>query len=332
MRPCIHRRLALALPLLALGPTWPDAAAADAPYPSRPVTIVLPFPPGGPADAIVRAIAEQLGQRLGQPFIVDFRGGAAGILGAEAVARATPDGHTLLAATSDMLVNNTATFRQLPYDPLRDFTVVTQVGSMPLVLAVHEGVPAQDLAGLARVAQQRRGQLSFGSWGHGINAHLAGEWLLNRKLDAAAVHAPYRGLAPLTQDLVGQRISAAFGVAAGFAPFVKGRKLKVLAVTGHQRLVAFPEVRTFAEQGHADEIFQLRLWMALAAPAGTPRPVVERLHREMVEVVRHPSVRDLLAQGGFEPLANSPEQARENLRRELAAVPALVREIGLVPQ
>lgn len=329
-----RRRLAATLSLLALALALglPAGAAAEAPYPSRPVTLVVPFPPGGPADAIVRAIAEQLGQRLGQPVIVDFKGGAAGILGADAVAKAAPDGHTLLAATSDMLVNNTATFRQLPYDPLRDFTLVTQVGSMPLVLAVHDGVPARDLAELARHAQRRRGQLSFGSWGHGINAHLAGEWLLNHKFGADAVHAPYRGLAPLTQDLVGQRISAAFGVAAGFAPFVQGQKLKVLAVTGHQRVAAFPEARTFAEQGHTDEIFQLRLWMAMAAPAGTPEPVVERLHREMVAVVRHPSVLAVLAHGGFEPLANRPEQARENLRRELAAVPALVREIGLLPQ
>jgi len=331
--PSLPRSLAAALALAAVACSAmlasAAAAASEPAYPARPITIVVPFPPGGPADAITRAIADQLGQRLGQPVIVDFKGGAAGILGTDAVAKAAPDGYTLLAATSDMLVNNTATFKQLPFEPLRDLTLVTQVGHMPLVLAVNAAVPASDLAELALWAKDRRGQISFGSWGHGINAHLAGEWLLNRRLGADAVHAPYRGLAPLTQDLVGQRLSASFGVATGFAPFVQGRKLKVIAVTGAQRVAAFPEVRTFAEQGHDDEIFQLGLWMALAAPAGTPPAVIERLHREMVPVVASPSLRALLAHAGFEPVANTPAQARANLQRELAAIPRLVREIGL---
>lgn len=336
MNAVLRRRLAAATALaasLCLSPLAALAAPpAEPPYPSKPITVVLPFPPGGPADAIVRAITEQLTQRLGQPVIVDFKGGAAGILGTDAVAKAAPDGYTLLAATSDMLVNNTATFRQLPFDPLRDLTLVTQVGTMPLVLAVHAAVPARDLAELSAVAQRERGRLSFGSWGHGINAHLAGEWLFNRKLGAEAVHAPYRGLAPLTQDLVGQRLSASFGVVPGFAPFVQSQKLKVLAVTGPQRVAAFPEVKTFAEQGHHDEIFQLGLWMGLAAPAGTPGAVIERLHREMVAAVRSPQLLALLANAGFEPLANTPAQARANLQRELAAIPRLVREIGLPPQ
>jgi tripartite-type tricarboxylate transporter receptor subunit TctC len=329
MHPDTTRRQLLAGLTLALGGLPPRALAAEPAYPGKPVTIVVPFPPGGPSDAIVRAIAEQLGQRLGQPFIADFKGGAAGVIGTDAVAKAAPDGHTLLAASSDMLVNNTATFQQLPYDPLRDFALITQVGSLPLVLAVHAGVPVDDLAGLAAWARQQRGQFGYGSWGQGTHAHLAAEWLLNRRLGADAVHAVYRGLAPMTQDLVGQRLAVAFGVAPAFAPFVQAGKLKVIAVTGERRIAAFPQVRTFAEQGHADEIFQFRLWMALAAPAGTPRAVVERLHREMAPIIASPPLQALLANGGFEPVLNPPEQARTALARELATVPRLVREMGV---
>lgn len=321
------------LACLALAATLPSAARAASPsptaYPTKPVTVVVPFPPGGPTDAIVRAIAEQLGPRLGQPVIADFKGGAAGTIGTDAVAKAAPDGHTLLAASSDVLVNATATFRQLPYDPLRDLGIVTQVGSVPLVLAVHAGVPANNLAELAAYAREQRGQFGYGSWGQGTHAHLAGEWLLNRRLGADAVHAVYRGLAPMTQDLVGQRIAMGFGVAPAFAPFVQARRLKVIAVTGASRIAAFPEARTFGEQGFGDEIFQLRLWMALVAPAGTPRAVVERLHREMAPIIASAPLQTLLANGGFEPVLNTPEQARAALERELATVPRLVREIGL---
>lgn len=326
----IPRRHLLAHLALAVSAATPGLAwTADNTYPGKPVNVIVPFPPGGPSDAIVRAIAEQLGQRLGQPFVTDFKGGAAGVIGTDAVAKAAPDGYTLLAASSDMLVNNTAAFRQLPYDPLRDLTLITQVGSLPLVLAVHAGVPVDDLAGLAAYARQQRGQFGYGSWGQGTHAHLAAEWLLNRRLGAEAVHAVYRGLAPMTQDLVGQRLAVAFGVAPAFAPFVQAGKLKVIAVTGGSRIAAFPQARTFAEQGHADEIFQFRLWMALAAPAGTPRIVVERLHRELAPIIASPPLQALLASGGFEPVLNTPEQARAALARELATVPRLVREIGL---
>lgn len=324
-----RRQLLASLALSCCGVSPRLTLAADPVYPTKPVTIVVPFPPGGPSDAIVRAIAEQLGQRLGQPFITDFKGGAAGVIGTDAVAKAAPDGHSLLAASSDMLVNNTATFRKLPYDPLRDLTIVTQVGSLPLVLAVHAGVPVDDLAGLAAYARQQRGQFGYGSWGQGTHAHLAAEWLLNRRLGADAVHAVYRGLAPMTQDLAGQRLAVAFGVAPAFAPYVQARKLKVVAVTGASRIAAFPEVRTFAEQGYDDEIFQFRLWMALAAPAGIPLSVVERLHREMAPIIASAPLQALLASGGFEQVLNTPEQARAALVRELATVPRLVREMGV---
>jgi tripartite-type tricarboxylate transporter receptor subunit TctC len=254
------------------------------------------------------------------------------------VAKAAPDGYTLLAASSDMLVNSTAAFRNLPYEPLRDFVFITQIGTLPLVFAVPAAIPVNDLAEFAAYAEgmpaQQRNKLSYGSWGYGINAHLAGEVLMNHRLKLGAVHAAYRGLAPMSQDLVGGQISAAFGVVPAFAPFAQppAAKLKVLAVTGSARVSAFPQVKTFSEQGFADEIFQLRLWMALLAPAGTPRPVVDRLHHEVVEIVAGPQFKALLANAGFELLANTPQQARENLERELSIVPHLMRSVGVQAQ
>jgi tripartite-type tricarboxylate transporter receptor subunit TctC len=273
-----------------------------------------------------------LSTRLGKPFVTEFKGGAAGIIGTDAVAKAPADGYTLLAATSDMLVNNTAAFKSLPYDPRRDFAIITQVGSLPLVFAVSGAVPGKDVRDFAAQAARSGAKLSYGSWGYGINAHIAGETLLNRRLQLGATHAPYRGLAPLTQDLVGQQITASFGVAPAFAQFAADKRLKVLGVTGTNRIAAFPDVPTFAEQGFADDIFQLRMWMALLAPAGTPTAIVELLNREVIQIVRGPEFQALLGNAGFEPVANSPQQARENLLRELAIVPSLMQQLGFEAQ
>jgi tripartite-type tricarboxylate transporter receptor subunit TctC len=333
----IRRRLVLAL--ASAGVSFGSgaihaggASAADSRYPVRPVTIVVPFAPGGPADAIVRVIAEQLHARLGQAFVPEFKAGAGGIIGTDYVAKAAPDGYTLLMASSDMLVNNTATYKNLPYDPRRDFVFITHLGTVPMVFAVNAAVPANDLQEFAGWAGARRGKLSYGSWGHGINAHIAAEILLNQKLGAQAAHATYRGLAPLVQDLVGQQITAAFGVVPAFAQFVQAGRLRVLGVTGANRVAAFPEVRTFAEQGYSDEIFRLRMWMAILAPGATPQPIVERLNREIVQIVKGPEIQALLGNAGLELLANSPEEAQRNLRYELDIVPRLIREVGVQGQ
>lgn len=316
----------------AAGYGGPACAASDKPYPSRPVRIVVPLPAGGPADAVVRLIAERLTARLEQPFVPDFRGGAAGIIGTDAVAKAEPDGYTVLAATSDMLVNNVAAFKSLPYDPQRDLKPITQIGSVPLVFAVNPSVPAADLREFAAWVRSQPPALSYGSWGHGINAHLAGEVLLNVRLGARAVHSTYRGLAPLTQDLVGRQITAAFGVVPAFGPFAADGRLKVLGVTGKARVAALPDVKTFAEQGFDDEIFQARVWMAFLVPARTPRAVIDLLHREITAAVAAPEVLATLTVAGFERVTNTPDEADAQLRHELRTIPRLAREIGLVAQ
>jgi tripartite-type tricarboxylate transporter receptor subunit TctC len=308
------------------------STAADAKYPSRAVTIIVPFPPGGPADVITRPIADKLARKLGQPFVLEFRSGAAGIIGAEAAARAAPDGYTLLLASSDLLVNNTASFKHLPYNPQRDFALITQVGTLPMVFAVNAAVPANDLREFFTYAQAHRGALSYGSWGYGINAHVAAEVLLNHKHQLNATHVTYRGLAPLTQDLVGQQITASFGFVPGFAQFAQSGQLHVLAVTGNNRVDAFPQVRTFAEQGFGDPIFQLRSWLAFAAPVGAPATTIALLQREIAQIVNDAEFKGLLEGAGLEPLGNTAEEARANLQRELAILPRLIREIGVEPQ
>jgi tripartite-type tricarboxylate transporter receptor subunit TctC len=323
------RRLCLGASLLGAARL---AAAAPAPYPSRPVTIVVPYAPGGPADAIARRFADRLARRLGQPFLLEFRGGAGGTLGNDAAAKAAPDGHTLLFTTGETLVHNAALHKKLPYDARRDLSFITIIGSLPLVFAAHAAVPANDIAGFIAHAKTQRGGVSYGSTGEGSLFHIAGEQLLNRKFQLAAVHASYRGLAPLTQDLAGGQISASFGVASAFAPFAESRRLRILGVGGTARLPSLPAVKTFAEQGLADDVLGLRVWLACLAPAGTPRGVVERLNAEITRALDEPEVAAVLAQNGFEPMRTTPAQAQAYFEREMATVPALIRGLGIEPQ
>ena len=259
----------------------PFASRATA-YPSRPVTIVVPFAAGGPADGLARAIAEDLRRRLGQPFVLDFRAGAAGGIGAGAAAKAPADGYTLLFSTSDTLVNNVALYRQLSYDPRRDFAFITQVGSLPLVLATHGGLPVSNPAEFAGAARALGGKISYGSGGGGTLFHLAGEVLLNRRLGLDATHVPYRGVGPMTVDLVGRQITAAFGLMPAYRGFAADGRLRMLGVTGDTAVVAVPQVRTFTELGYVEPILRMRPWAALLAPAGTDRHIVDLLNAAVI--------------------------------------------------
>src|SRR5262245_45045473 len=223
-----RRLLAGGVACATLGPFASRAAA----YPSRPVTIVVPYPAGGPADGPLRAMAEVLRRRLGQPFVLDYRPGAAGGIGTGTVANAPADGHTLLFGSSDTLVNNVALYRHLPYDPTRDFAFITQIGSLPLVLATHGGLPVSNPAEFAAAARALGGQISYGSGGGGTLFHLAGEVLLNRRLGLGASHVPYRGVGPMTIDLVGRQITAAFGLMPAYRGFAADGRLRLLGVTG----------------------------------------------------------------------------------------------------
>jgi tripartite-type tricarboxylate transporter receptor subunit TctC len=299
------------------------AAERDAP-----LRVIVPFAAGGPSDVVLRAVGERWRHATGAPLVVEHRAGASGTIGAAAVARAEADGSTLLFAPADVLVNNTAIFRELPYDPLRDFAPVALLASVPLVLAVPASLPAPDLRAFAAWARKRR--IGYGSWGLGSHSHLAGEALLVRRLQLDATHAAYRGLGPMLQDLIGAQLHAAFGVPPVVAPQAEAGRLRVLAVTGERRSRVFPAAPTLRELGYADAVLGLRQWAAFVAPAATPAVQLTRLQHELGAALADPRTQQALADAGFEiGRVLLADDAAALLRAELAWVPPLIRALGV---
>jgi tripartite-type tricarboxylate transporter receptor subunit TctC len=307
-------------------------ASAAGPYPDRPLKVVVPFQAGGPADTLVRGFGAALSKDLGQPLVADFRPGAGATLGVDAVAKAAPDGYTLLATTGEPLTNHSALYKRLPYDARRDLRLVAVVGSAPMVFAVSAAVPARELKDFTTFVTTHASSVSYGSMGAGSLYHLAGETLFNRVLNASAAHVPYRGLAQLSQELVGQQITAAFGAAPAFVPFAQQQRLRILGVTGPSRLASLPNVKTFAEQGFGQEVFQLRQWFAFAVPARTPGAIVTRLNEAFVRALDEPEVQTVMASFGFEPQRGSADDARAFFEREVELGPRLIRELGVEAQ
>jgi tripartite-type tricarboxylate transporter receptor subunit TctC len=301
-------------------------------YPSRPVTIVLPFTAGRPAAMVVRAIAAALKRRLGQPFVLDFRAGSNGINGATAVTKAPADGYTLLFAFAHTLVNNVALHRKLPYDPQRDFALITQIGWLPSVLATHSGLRASNVAKFVDAVHAQSRQVSYGSTGEGTLLHLAGEVLLNRRLGLNAKHVPYRDAAAMTRDLVAGQITVAFGALSAFRRFTADGRLRALAIAGDTRVSALPLVHTLAEQGHDDPIFRVRHWGAFLAPTGTPEDIVMVLNAAVIAALDAPEVQAMLDAMGFERIANTPHAARALLERDLGTASPLIRNLGIEAQ
>jgi tripartite-type tricarboxylate transporter receptor subunit TctC len=312
-----------ALPIL----TSAAARAAE----SRPLRVIVPFAPGGPSDVVLRVLGARWTERTGRPLIIDHRPGASGSIGAEAAKRADPDGNTLLLAPADVLVNNTAIFRTLPYDPLRDFTPVVRIGPIPLVIVAPASVGAEHLSDFAAWAKARR--IGYGSWGEGSHAHLLGEALLVRRLGLDAVHAPYRGVGPMLQDLVGGQLAAGFAVPPSCAQHVQAGRLRALAVTGDRRSKVFPETPTLAELGFAEPVFGLRQWAALLAPARTAATTLVALEQELKSAFDAAEVRQTLLVAGFElDRVLGSQETQEALRAELALIPPLIRTLGVAPQ
>jgi len=325
----ISRRTALAAATAFI--LAPHVRAAGDSLRERPLHVIVPFAVGSPGDRVLRALAPRWQALTGQPLLVEHRPGASGALGAQAVLQAAPDGHTLLFATSDVLVNNTALFRTLRYDPVRDFRPLARIGPVPLVLCVPATLPVDDLAGFAAWARGR--QTSYGSWGEGSHAHLVGEMLLARRLGLATVHAPYRGLGPMLQDLAGGHVAAGIGVPPAVAPLVEAGRLRALAVTGGQRSIALPDVPTLQELGHREPVFGLRQWAALMAPAAVPAALAQRLESGILEGFAHEESRRVLKLAGFESeRAGGADDVRAALAQDMALVPGLIRALGVQPQ
>jgi tripartite-type tricarboxylate transporter receptor subunit TctC len=302
------------------------AAFAQPAYPSGPVRLVVPFPAGGPASIVAHAIGEKLSETLGQPVIVDNRSGAGGNLGTEIVARAAPDGQTLLLGTNGPLVVNASLYSALPFDPLKDFAPISYVAAIPLVLIAHPSVPANTVQEVVALAKAKPGAISYASSGNGSGGHLAGA-LLASMAGVEMVHVPYRGAAPATTDLIGGHVPLMFDGLAAALPHIKAGKVKALGVATPHRAAAAPEVPTVAEQGLPG--YEIDSWYGVLAPAGTPPAVVERLHGEIVRILDLPDVKEqLFVKSGLERVGSTPGEFAATLRREIPQYERIVRISG----
>ena len=266
---------ALMMALFAVG------QAAEPEYPSKPVRLIVPYPAGGPTDLVARAINDRLSDRLGHPIVIDNRGGAATIIGAEMAARAAPDGYTLLLATVTLLAVNPALNIKLPYDPERDYAPISMVADQPYLLAVASTLPVNSTSQFVALAKSQPGKLTFGSAGMGSGAHLAGE-MLRTITGIDIVHVPYKGTAPAITDLAGGHVSLLFGGVSALLPLVSAGKVRALAVSTAKRSRGVPHIPTVAESGIAG--FEISSWNSLVAPRGTPKQIVDRLNAEIVVI------------------------------------------------
>ena len=322
------RRALLLAALAALVPVSAAHAQAAA-WPAKPIRLVSPFNPGGAIDVLNRVIAEKLSARLGQQVFVDAIPGANTVKGAEAVARAPADGYTFMITTMSTHVNNTVLFAKLPFDPVKDFTPITQVSLGSVLLVAPAGAPYNDLKGFVAWARQQNRPISYGSWGIGSSAHIYGS-LLARDHGVSLNHVPYKGEVPAITDVIGGTLDVTFASPVGARPMVAGGKIKALGMTGPQRSAAMPDVPTFDEQGFKG--IDLPVWVAAYAPAGTPAPIVERLQREIAAVIRLPDVLPKLVDQGQTPLGNTPAEFAAAFAADAPRWIALIRASGATPQ
>jgi len=277
------------------------AAHADS-FPDKPITLVIPFPPGGPTDAMARTLAAEMKDRLGQPMIVENRAGAGGNIGADYVARATPDGQTLLFGTSGPLAINVSLYRKPGYDPVKSFAPVIQVGYLPNILVVNPSLPVKNVKELIAYAKANPGKLSYASSGNGASSHLAGV-LFNATAGIDLQHIPYKGTGPALNDLLGGQVSMSFTDVLTALPYVKTDKLRALGITTAARSQALPELPTVAEQGVAG--YDVSVFFGIVAPAGTPPDRIAKLNHAFVEVLDTPKVKQLFASQGLEAARDS---------------------------
>ena len=292
--------------------------------PSRPVRIIVPIV-GSTNDVLARLVAPELSKALGQPVIVENKGGGGGTIGADMVAKSDPDGHTLLVGFNGPLAINVTLFDKLPYDPLKDLAPITLAVTAPQFLVVHPGVPVKNAAEFVARARANPGQMSYGSVSVGGASHLTMEMLKTAaKIDV--VHVPYKGASPAVADLLGGQIQAAFFVPGNVLQYLKDGKLKAIASTGRKRFAAAPEVPTMIEQGYPD--FEAVSWIGFLAPGGTPRTIVDRYNREMVRILTSADVRGKLEAIQFEVVAGTPEQFSQWIRAEIPRWGAVIKATG----
>ena len=294
-------------------------------WPQKTVTVVVPWPPGGPSDIAARPVAKSLGEALGQTFIVDNRGGAGGNIGTAAVTKAAPDGYTLLVTSSAPIVINPSLYKSMPYDPQKDLTPITNLLRVPLVLAAHPSVPADDVKALVRYINSQQGKFNWASAGNGTPQHLTGELFKSvAKLDMQ--HIPYKGSAPAITDLLGGHVPVMFDSMIAITPHIKAGKLKAIAITGAKRSPIFPDVPTFAESGYPE--VESYAWYGMFAPAGLPKNLLTQINTEALKAMKQPEFQKTLADTGTEFVGDTPENFTKFVRAEAAKWAKVVKISG----
>jgi tripartite-type tricarboxylate transporter receptor subunit TctC len=299
---------------------------AQSDYPVRPLRLVVPYPPGGPTDLIGRLTSDVLAKRLSQNVVVDNRGGAATAIGAEMVARAPADGHTLLLSSETTFAVNPGLTSRLPYHPERDFAPISMLTTQPYVLAVTSSLPATSVSQLIALAKATPGKLSYGSAGTGSANHLAGE-MFKQVAGIDMVHVPYKGNGPAIIDLIGGQISVMLGSISSLYPHATAKKLRTLAIASVSRSSAAPEIPTFAEVGVA--AFQVNGWNCLVAPRATSPLIVKRLNAEIVAGFSQPEIVERLRKQSIDPAVGTPDQLAAYMKSEIARYYKLIKAVGL---
>jgi tripartite-type tricarboxylate transporter receptor subunit TctC len=301
------------------------SATALADYPERPVRLIVPFAPGGGTDLTSRLISQHLSESLGKPVVVENRAGGAGNMGTELVARAPADGHTLVLASLSTSVN-VSLFKTLPFNPLTDFAPVSLVVKVPLLVVVHPSLPVNSIEELIQLAKAKPGQLNYASGGLGTANHVGGE-LFKYMANVQIVHVPYKGGGPALADVAGGHVPLFFGTMTSTRDLAKSGRVRALATTTAARSPSWPELPTVAESGVPG--FEVSAWFGVLAPAGTPRPIIDRLSGELIKMVRNREVREGLLAQGSDPVGSTPEEFGRHLRNEIDKWAKVVQASGL---
>jgi len=321
----IHRlALTAFVALVATGVLSGNADAQD--YPNKPLRLIVPFPPGGGNDILARSVGQRLAEAVGQQIIVDNRGGAGGLIGAELAAKAVPDGYTIFLASIGNLAFMPALHAKLPYDPVRDFAPVTLLATSAFVLVVNPSLPAKSVRELIALAKARPGQLNYASAGQGSSLHLTGE-IFKLATNTDLVHVPYKGGAPALTDLIAGQVQIMFATTPGTLPHVRTGKLRALGVSGSKRSVAAPEVPTIAEGGVPG--FEVLNWYGIVAPGKTPAAIVQRLNGELVMILKAPEMIESLGTQGLEAAGGTPEKFGAFIKSEIAKYAKVVKAAGI---
>jgi tripartite-type tricarboxylate transporter receptor subunit TctC len=319
--------LRLAWPVFAAGvlANAGGGAFAQSTYPVKSIRLIVPFAAGGPTDVIARAVGQKLTESLGQPVVIDNRAGSGGNIGTDIVAKAPPDGYTLVMGIVGTHAINASLYSKMPYDSVKDFAPITLTGAATIIMVAHPSVPAKSIKELIALAKSKPGQLNLASPGSGTPQHLAGE-LFKTMAGINMVHVPYKGAAPAVIDLLGGQVSVGFVSLPAALSHVKAGKLTALGISNARRSAIAPDVPTIAESGLPG--YELENWYGVLAPAGTPREIVNKLNREIVKALQIPEVKERLNSQGFEIRTSTPEQFAAYIKSEIVKWAKIVKDSG----